>query len=235
VILAALLVAAQPDWDGAYGWGCSTPVAIEGYVGGLSRSYGRGAGLEPYFLQAQEPGSAPEGHSVTWTIYPLAEGPPARRRVTFLGGRREADAFVSGPDYVHIAFSWHTEVTGPVWAYYWGDGRYVGAEMLFSAGNVRRFRDRSGRLGGISGGLANRTLLAALADARSWTVVAADATGKRLFSETFSVPRWRAAEAEYRRARAALDRVEARFRVTHEPLSADGVSCADEDDPASMI
>lgn len=229
-------VAQGPDNDGAYGWSCGAAVSFDGYSGYLGRNYGQGNELSPYVMEAREAGSTdPNRHRITWTVYPLAEGPPPSRRPNFLGGRREAGLFATGPDYVHISFLWHTQVTGPVWAYYWGDGHYAGVEMLMSARNTRRFRDRDGLLGGISGGLSDRALLTALADARSWTVVAIDATGKRLFQETFAVPDRQRVEAEYRRARAALDRVEARFRATHAPLSEDGVACEDAEDPAASI
>ena len=38
-------------------------------------------------------------------------------------GRPEVEAFSGGPSYVLINFAWHTAVTGPIWVWYWGDGR----------------------------------------------------------------------------------------------------------------
>ncbi len=238
VATALLILSAGPsglNYGGAHGWACSAPVDVDGFRGSILRQYTAKGDELPYIMEVKEPGSPSFPHSITWTVDPDPAGPPPRRKPGFLAGRKEADAFRTGPDYVHISFTWHTRVEGPVWAHYWGDGAYVGADLLQTARAARRFRDRQGLSGGISGGISNRALLTALAEARTWQVVAIDSTGKRLFTESFQVPGWRSAEAEFRRARAQIDRIEAEFRKHHEPREVDGASCTDQEDPSASI
>ena len=230
LLLAAL--ALDQNEGGTWGWSCGTSVTVDGYAGGISRTYGKGSENEAYVMQVDTP---ERRHSITWTVHPLLEGPPPSKRPAFLGGRRESEAFATGPDYVHIDFLWRTSAVGPIWAHYWGDGVYAGADLLMSARQVRRATGKDGTLGGLSGGLASRPLLTALAGARRWTVVAEDSAGKRLFGDSFTVPRREVAEAEYRRARAAIDRAEPIFRLTHEPYDKDGVTCTDHENPAASI
>ncbi len=227
---AAMLV---QSYGGDYGWSCSAPLAVDGYQGGMFRHFGKGLEDEPYVLQMRR--EPPDGHDISWTVFPRPEGPPEGRKHSFLRGRKEAEAFSGGPDYVHIDFSWNERLTGPIWVHYWGDGVYAGSHMLVTARQVRRWTDKQGRTAGLSGGLATPSLLAALAPARSWSVVAADATGRTIFSDTFQMPDWRQVEAEYRRVRARIDMVEQRFRADHEPRSENGVHCSDEPSPDSTI
>jgi hypothetical protein len=239
--LALCLLAFAPapagaqNWGGAFGWTCGGGFAVDGYQAGMWRTYGIDDPDAPYQIQAHAADADAGSHNMTWTISPRTEGPPQVRSRGFLMGRREAEAFREGPDYVHIDFSWHTSVAGPIWAHYWGDGTYAGADMLMTRWDVRRWTDRQGLLGGLSGGLSSRPLLTALAPARRWTVVAVDATGKQLHSESFEMPSWRAVETEYRRMRATIDRVELRFRTAHDPITEDGVACADIEDSAGSI
>jgi len=227
-------VSAQ-NHGGAHGWVCSAVVEVDGYRGGVLRHFGADSDHSPYIVTVHEPGDHRGRHSVTWTIHPDPAGPQPTRKRSFRAGRKQADAFRSGPDFVHIHFAWYTRVEGPVWAHYWGDGAYAGADRLMTARSARRFRDKDGLTGGISGGLSARPLLTALAGARTWQVVAVDATGKQLFSDSFQLPRWQAAEAEFRRARARLDALEAEFRKDHEPREQSDAACADHDDPNSTI
>ena len=236
MISSALLLAAALGQTpgGEFGWSCSVAVTIDDYSGSVSRNFGDGLEAAPYLFQVQRQ-TGDIRHDVIWSVFPRPEGPPPDGPPGFLNGRREADAFSTGPDYVHIDFRWHTQVVGPVWAHYWGDGAYAGADLLMTARHVRRFTDRDGRLGGLSGGLATRPILTALAPAQSWTVVVNDATGKQLFTETFEVPRRELAEAEFRRARAIMDRLEAHFRLDHRPRSEGGATCGDDPPPEAVI
>jgi hypothetical protein len=234
LVLAAAAVLQGAPQGGWWGWSCGTSLSVDGFEGGVYRDFGPGFEHAPYRIELREPGQG-RGHNVSWTIDPRPEGPPPSARPSFLDPRREQEAFASGPNYVHIDFDWLAEATGPIHAYYWGDGAYAGADLLMSARQVRRFTDRDGRLGGLSGGLAVRTLLSALAPARRWTVAAVDSTGKTLFSESFDLPRREAVEAAFRRARAAIDSVEARFRPAHRPINEGGVRCEDKENPESAI
>ena len=230
--LAAVGALLVQSYAGDYGWTCSTPLDVDGYRAGMFRHFGKGLEDEAYVIQMhREP---PDRHDISWTVFPRPEGPPAGRKYTFLRGRKEAEAFSGGPDYVSIDFRWTGKVTGPIWVYYYGDGMPAGSEMLATARRVRRWT-KNGRTMGLSGGLTTPSLLAALAPARRWSVVATDGAGNTIFSDSFEMPAWQKVEAEYRRARIRLDSVEQRFRSDHELRNEDGVQCEDQPSPDSTI
>lgn len=233
-ILAAAAVPG-PNHGGAYGWICWAPVDVDGFRGSMLRHFAAEGEDSPYMMEAKSPGDHPDRPSVHWTIHPDPAWQPPPRKSTFVVGRNEAGAFRSGPDYISILFGWHTHVKGPVWAHYWGDSVYVGAALLMTAKSARKYRDKQGLTGGVAGGLVARPLLTALAEARTLRVVANDSTGKRLFSESFPLPGWRSAEAEFRRARSEMEKLESEFRKDHVPRESAGAACVDHDDPASGI
>ena len=235
ILLLVGAAVSEQNYGGAHGWMCSAPVDVDGFRGSILRHFVPGGDDSPYIMEAKAPGDHPDRHSVHWTVYPDPAGPRPGLKRALVKGRKQSDAFRTGPDFIHILFGWHTRVKGPVWAHYWGDGAYAGADRLMTARSARRYRDKQGLTGGVDGGLVARPLLTALAEARTLRVVAIDATGKRLFSESFQLPRRQSAEAEFRRARAQLDRLEAEFRKDHEPREEAGAGCADHDDPASGI
>lgn len=173
-------------------------------------------------------------HSITWSVDPRPYGPPAGARTNFRAGRAAAEAFRGGPSYVSIAFPFEAKLTGPLWVHYWGDGQYAGAEMLYTAKNARKWRDRSGRTRGISAGLSSRPIIAKLADAVQWAVSARDATGREIVFERFAMPRWQLAAAEFVRVRGVMDAVEMEFVRTHESIERDGVRCDDHEDPSAL-
>jgi hypothetical protein len=225
------------DHDGEYGWICSVGIEVEGYRGGILRHYPSGATAEPYRVDL-EWRRGERRYGATWTIDPRPEGPPPQRagRRRHFQPRAESEAFVLGPDYVHIDFGWLVPgVVGPVHAHYWGDGVSAGADLIYTARQVRRRTDRAGMLAGFSGGLSEPALLQALAPARLWSVVVSDSTGKVLLSDSFEVPRRELVAAEFRRARAILDDLEARFRVDHRPLREGSAACQDNEDPNATI
>ena len=244
-LLLLLLQAGAPpaeeertNFGGEYGWICSAPMNVDGYRGGILRHYDSTTRHGPYLVQLHWR-SGERRYRASWTIDPRPEGPPPsppRRRMRYFEPRAERQAFEPGPESVGIDFGWYVAgVVGPVHARYWGDGVYVGEERLYTARQVRRRIDRDGMFSGFSGGLNNPALLRALAAARTWRVVVTDSVGKVLLSESFDVPRREAVAAEFRRARAALDSAEARFRIDHERLIGPDASCQDNEDPEATI
>ncbi|MES2754933.1 MAG: hypothetical protein V4659_09740 [Pseudomonadota bacterium] len=251
VALALALAAAQDNLDGAFGWRCSAAFAVDGYSGGLWRDYGADAHDAPYMIDVSRTFSRSAGHVlralsvrppaetarhiIMWAIDPRPGGPPLTTKPDFLAGRVLADAFRLGPTYVSVDFPFETALVGPLWAHYWGDGAYAGAETLYTARAARKARNRDGRTVGISAGLLSRPILAKLADTTEWTVSARDPAGREITFERFAVPRWQNVESEFRRLRALMDALELEFRTTHAPLKRGGVSCADHGDPAGEI
>jgi hypothetical protein len=237
LVVTAAAVAPQliegPSHNGEFGWHCSAIVQVDGYSGSVSRNFGPKVETAPYMMELRRQDGGRQ-RSVVWSIDPRPN-PPPQARAFFLGGRREADAFKAGPDYIHIDFEWRAVAVGPVWAHYWGDGSYAGADMLMTRRQASRSTLRDGTLAPLSGGLAQRTIIARLAPKRRWTVIAADATGKQLFSESFEMPSWDVAEAEFRRAKSQIDALELIFRRDHQALRDGNVSCTDEEHPLSSI
>ena len=228
-----LLIAAQTQaHEPPYGWRCVTKLEIDGYPVSMWRDYIEGESAGTYVLQTL--GTPKFPHTTYWSIYSTPEGPAADAPLTHLKPRAEASILAEGPDYVHIDFPWHTEAVGPIWAHYWGDGEYAGAQMLFSAKAVRRMRDKEGKVGGLSGGLSNGTVMKALAGKRDWTVAAMDVTGKLLFSDTFRPPMLGKSLDTYRRARADMDAMEQEFRTDHRTRTRGETFCADNGDPNEL-
>lgn len=222
-----------PNNGGEWGWRCTAEISLAGHGGYVSRDFGKGVEAAPYIMEARwiEGGRQ---RSIVWAL--ASRGNPARdSKYAYLGGRAPAHAFRDGPDYVHIDFDWLATAVGPIWAHYWGDGAYAGADLLMTRRQARQSLNSRGELAGLSGGLATRSLLVALADSTRWTVTAVDGAGKTLFSETFEVPGRAAAETEFVRARGAIEQLEQQFVRDHHGVAANGVTCADNESPLSSI
>ncbi|HEX6376677.1 MAG TPA: hypothetical protein VFZ91_13265 [Allosphingosinicella sp.] len=226
--LAAAALLVQGDW----GWRCEAKVSLGAYQGSVWRDYAKWPDPSPYHMKV-ELADPEKRHTLRWAVDPRPEGRPPRKRRSWPDPRPPADAFRSGPGFVAIDFRWDAPAVGPIWAHYWGDGAYAGAQRLMTASDATR---RIGNLPAfaLSTTIA-RDLVPALASARTWTVVATDATGRQLSSETFEVPAWQEAEAEFRRARASLDAVEPRYRSGAGPQEGDEAACYEHEDPAAII
>lgn len=226
---ALLLLAAQADAHAdSLSWRCVTRLEIDGHPVSMWRDYAEGESEGTYVLQTLDTEVFP--YTTYWQIHSSEKGPAADAPPTHLRPRTEASIIADGPEYVHIDYRWHTEAVGPIWAHYWGDGEYAGAEMLFSSWQVRKMREKDGKIGGLSGGLSRGPVMKALAGKRDWTVAAVDATGKRLFSTTFRPPMLSRSLDAYRRARTEMDAAEREFRIDHKTRDHGTASCADNVD-----
>lgn len=202
-------------------WSCATRYEIDGRMVSMWRDFDDLGTVFPYHIQTVDK----DPTRTHWTIYPLADGPPAEEYGPYKSGRSEAEVLANGPDYVHISYNWQAEVKGPVWALFWGDGSFVGAEQLFSAKQVRRFT-RNGKMGGLSGGISAGPILSALYRTKEWRVTAFDANMKLLADQTFKAPDLARSLDNFHERRAALERLEAEFRGDFKDRTSDGVTCA---------
>jgi hypothetical protein len=216
-----------PEW----GWRCWGRFDVEGRRVSIWRDFDASGKLNSYHIQTYEH----EPNGTYWTIDPRPEGPPRRVSVSWDTGRSEAEVLRNGPDYVHIDYPWHTEVTGPVYVHFWGDGTYVGAERLFSAGRVRRYTERDGKMGGLSGGLSKGPIMQALYGSQAWAFKVTDATGKELTSGSLHPPDLARAVTEYRFVRAEIENLETEFRTDFETRTRGSTTCAAHEDPANGI
>lgn len=216
---------------GDYGWGCSTGVAIGRFRGGVWRDYDRKRRRSPYVMQLRLADPDPR-HTIGWTIDPELGAPDKEGRPTL--SARGAAAFGKGPRTVLVDFKWAPRpMVGPLRVWFWGDGVYAGSRTAMSARRVRRYY--GGEDGSSGSARADRSLVARLVSARTWTAVLTDGAGNRLASETFQMPTPREAEAAFRAGRARIDAVEPRFRADHDPLELDGVQCIDQLNPIADI
>lgn len=216
-----------PKW----GWDCVGTFEVEGQRVGIGRGFDDSGTINPYSIQSFDH----EPHGTTWTIDPRPDGPPVDAPPSWNRGRSEAKVLREGPDYVHISYPWHTEVVGPVYVYFWGDGTYIGAEQLFSARQVRRWTGKDGKMGGLSSGLSKGPIMQALYKTQDWTFKVTDATGKELTSGTFHPPDLARSIVEYRRVRAEIEKLEVEFRTDFQTKTLGTTRCAANDDPASSI
>lgn len=216
-----------PEW----GWRCYGRFDIEGRRVTIWRDFDVTGKLNPYQIQTFEH----ESNGTYWTIDPRPEGPPKGEPISWDTGRSEAEVLRNGPDYVHINYPWHTEVVGPVHAYFWGDGTYVGAERLYSARQVRRSTERDGKMGGLSGGLSKGPILQALYGSEAWAYKVTDATGKELTSGVFHPPDLARAIAAYRFARAEIEKLDTEFRTDFETRTLGSTTCSAHAGPADGI
>lgn len=219
--------AQAPEW----GWRCTGGFEVEGQQVIIWRDFDASGALLPYRIQTVE--SEPNG--TYWTIDPRPDGPAKGEPVTWNTGRSEAEVLRDGPDYVHINFPWYTAVTGPVYAHFWGDGTYAGAERLFTARQVRHSTGRDGKMGGLSGGLSKGPTMQSLYRAQIWAFKVTDATGKELTSGSFHPPDLARAAARYRLVRTEIDQLETEFRTDFETKVRGSTICEADEDPASTI
>jgi hypothetical protein len=219
------------DHQGEFGWRCSAPVAIGRYEGSVWRDYDRKRGGSVYTMQIELPESD-NRHSLIWAVDPRPEGSEKLRE--WPNARREVEAFRFGPGYAQVDFKLDAEVAGALWIHYWGNGAYAGSDLRLSARQVRRFVGKGRRAVGI-GANVSPAVIAKLASTRRWTAILVDSTGKRLDTEVFEVPIPEEAEMAFRKARAAIDSLESRFRIDHRPRSEGGGDCFDHPDPNSEI
>lgn len=216
-----------PEW----GWRCSGRFDVEGRRVSIWRDFEGSGKISPYKLQTYEH----EPNGTYWTIDSRPEVPSIGETVVPDMGRTEAEVLRNGPDYVHINYPWHTDVVGPVHAYFWGDETYIGAEQLFSARQVRRTTDREGKMGGLSGGLSQGPILRALYRARTWVFKVTDATGKELAAGNFHPPDLARAFPDYRRTREEIERLEREFRTDYQDKTSGTTTCVAFEDPAASI
>lgn len=137
-------------------------------------------------------------------------------------------------DIVSIDFHWGPDAVAPIWAHYWGDGTYMGADLLMSVKAMRSRIAANISPFGYDGGLIHRKLLKRLSRARIWTVVVTDAAGKTRSSATFPVPIWQEAEAAFLKARSGIDAMELSYRNLN-PLTESEASCTAHEDPAGIV
>lgn len=216
-----------PEW----GWRCVGRFDVEGRRVTIWRDFDASGELFPYSIQTFEG----EPNGTYWTIDPRPEGPPTGEPVSLDTGRSEAEVLRYGPDYVHINFSWHTEVSGPVHVYFWGDGKFAGTMQLFSARQVKRSTGRDGKMGGLSGGLSKGPIMRALYGSQSWSFKVTDASGKELTDGTFRPPDLARAVTEYRSARAEIEKLETEFRANGQTIMRGSTICEAHEDPARTI
>lgn len=214
----------------ALGWRCWGKFDVEGRRVTIWRDFYPSGKLNPYHIQTWEH----EPNGTSWLIDPRPAGPPADEPRSWDTGRSEAEVLRDGPDYIHINFTWDTEVIGPVHAYFWGDGRYAGAEQLFSARQVKRATGRDGKMGGLSDGLSKGPTLRALYGSRQWTFKVTDGAGKELTVGTFHPPDLAHAIDEYRSVRADIEKLEPEFRTDFETKTRGSITCAAHDDSGSL-
>lgn len=221
MITALLFLATQTAYkDEALGWRCATNFEVDGRRVNMWRDYFPSEEAGVYQLQMA---SGP--HRTSWTINSRVQSNSPKKKLAFRAGRSEADVLAHGPDYVSIGFHWHNEVVGPVWTYYWGDGQYAGVKKLLSARQVKKSTKGDGKMGGISAGLSQGPIMQKLSSAKQWSVVAVDATGKQLYSETFSPPNLTNAKIEYRKARSEIEKLEEQFRKDPRPIRVGDTAC----------
>jgi hypothetical protein len=220
-------IPASPEW----GWRCTGRFDVEGRRVTIWRDFDASGKNSPYQIQTFEH----EPHGTYWTIDPRPEGPLAGEPVSWDTGRSEADVLRDGPDYVHINYPWRTQVVGPVHVYFWADETYVGAELLFSARQVRRWTDKDGTMGGLSGGLSKGPIMRALYGSETWAFKVTDATGKELTAGAFRPPDLGRSIVEYRRAREEIERLEVEFRSDFQDRVSGTTTCAAHEDPSASI
>jgi hypothetical protein len=219
--------ASPPEW----GWRCSGRFEVDGQGVSIWRDFDASGTINPYFIQSFNH----EPHGTSWIIDPRRGGHSTGKSIPWKTGRAEAAVLSEGPDYVHINYQWHTEVVGPIYAYFWGDGRYVGAEQLFTSRQARRFTAKDGKMGGLSGGLSQGSILRELYKTETWAFSATDANGKKLTEGTFHPPDLAHSVNEYRRVRAQIENLEAKFRGDYQEQEEGDTTCTAQVDPASEI
>ena len=232
ILCLLLLGASPPNEGGEFGWACFDGFHVGNYSASTWRFYQLSGGLDYYQMKFEDAGSK---HYIYWGIAADPGAPSSHLTPEYIRVRSEAASFVDGPQNLNVSIGWHGAATGPIWAYYWGDGRYVGGEMQYTARQVRKMTAKDGQVYGSGVWLGNSMLLKGLAPADEWTVALVDATGKELFRDSFRIPGTAEAEAAYRQSRARIDAVEQRFRVDHEMLVVGSTLCEDEENPLSTI
>lgn len=205
----------------AAGWTCDVHVALGQFDGGVGRRLDDAGVPERGYLMQLTEGGSPNRRMVVWNILAADARRGRRGEIDLPALRPEATAFAEGPGYVSITYRWSLGVAGPVWAYFYGDGRLVGQQMISTARQVRHARGWGAS--GLAGGLGDPAILARLAPARDWTVIATDGAGREIHRETFRIPGRDEAAAAFARARAEIDRMVADYARAcqeDEPLEA---------------
>lgn len=158
---------------------------------------------------------------VTWNMtnrYSSAEEMKANYQ---FGGRPVETAFQGGPSFVQIDFEFDNPSQGPLWAHYYGDGTFVGSELLVTARENRRHY--AGRKAGLRGGLSNREILARLAPTRNWNVAVTDSSGRVIFRSDFLAPFSADMERLFRAATIDYDSRVSDFRRNCQPNDPDDI------------
>ena len=206
---ALLLLAALAPAPARAGWTCMTEIGQGDFAGVLSRRIEDDGVASPVLFMQMWFARSADQRRLYWTI--RAADAPVPEPPRPIDGRGEATIFDSGPDSVSINYRWQPPVRGPIWAHFYGDGRHAGTRLAATEVQVRRFRmDRGVPL---LGALSDRAILARLAPARAWTVIATDAAGREVYREGFAIPSPSALAPLYREARARIDAMAQEFRA----------------------
>lgn len=203
LFIAALTgqAASPPDLPGYYT--CSVPVELDGLRGGMWRHFNPGHADEFYVIQLYNP-AVPSGPFALWSVDNRPPAPP--RDYGFQTGRREADAFRLGPDYISFGEIEHGGVVaGRLWVRLFGDDVYAGVFLRQTARRTRAARRRGERTLSVSvTQIHYPEIVARLATAREWRAVLVDEGGHELGSRTLNVPAPPQVKAAFERGRAEL-------------------------------
>jgi hypothetical protein len=207
-LLPVVLALALPAPAAA--WTCVVPVKLSGFEGTLAREID-GVGRPKPDLTMEVARREPSGEvrEVKWYLTEKAAGPRRPYEPVWVTPRPEQAAFREGPSYVSILWNLKQATKGPIESFYYGDGRLVGSERLVRLRETDRIYRRQSLARPAA--LIDRPLLARLAEARQWTAVAVDGARVELYRATFNLPTATEAEAEYRRAKAELRRMERNY------------------------
>lgn len=195
-------------------WECEGHFEVDGKRVLILRHFPLSGDIRPYVMQTF---GGSDGYSnITWTIAPEGHS---------LANARNLDrVLVEGPDLVGIGFPWRTQVTGPVYAHFWGDGAYAGSQILYNARQVRQRTGQDGTMGGLQGGLGQGAVLQALAGSDTWSFAVIDQTGKELVRGQLRPPDLNRSVAEYHRVTNLMEEMMASQPT--EFISRDGFRCS---------
>jgi hypothetical protein len=194
-VALALVIAAEPA---ARPWICARNFSLGGSEGQSVQSIGPSGSISAVSVQVWSRGAG--GARLQWEVQP---------------GRRFAP-----PRY----FSWEMEIEPPtelLWRRYWGDGRYLGQEILVLPQYLGRIPDQ--RLWSVS--TSNPEILAGWMATERWEVELVNGAGATVARETVPLPPPSALRAAIE---SEIDWLESVVRTRAEP-------CHEEPDPDSEI
>lgn len=205
-LFVATPAAARSDKGEPY-WTCGGTLRGDNFEGGYWQWFGEDGRASQLILQLYV---GPQRRMVHWNMVNRFSSDSYMKQQIQFGGRPVDNAFRDGPSFVQVDFVFDRPAAGPLWAHYFGDGVFVGSEMLLTARDNRRHYQN--RTAGLMGGLSNRDILSQLAPKRSWSVAVTDSTGRVVFRSDVAMPYFGDVERAFHVATADFDLLAADFR-----------------------